>query len=178
MSIVFMFTIICSIMAIIELKKEHDYKVKRLKKQKNKQYSCVPWDAADKLDFILKEDKSKDKEYKLAALVIEDENGHASVEDIDLRGDDAGPVKLSEFASKRTRDKADSFLFDSSILKVISQKVNCEIERVERYYAFQITKENILSGRHGKKKTKIKKDYVMFLDLSSQELNRIANLSF
>jgi hypothetical protein len=46
------------------------------------------------------------------------------------------------------------------------------------YYAFQITKENVMSGRHGKTKKQIVKDFVLMMDLSKTELFRIANLSF
>lgn len=168
---------LCS-MFMIELMNEYEYKKRRDEKRKTKIYSSVPWDAAETLDLILKENKNKNKEYKLAALVVEDENGHTSIEDIDLRGEDAGQIKLSDFASKRTRDKADSFFFSFPIINALTNKVNYDIGNVERYYAFELTKENLLSGRHGKKKTRIKKDYVMFFDLSYQELNIIANLSF
>jgi hypothetical protein len=168
----------CMVMASIQIVNENKKAKARKAIKQKRNLSCIPWDAADRLKAFLEEDRNADKEYKLAALVVVDENGNMSIEDIDLRGDNSEIVRLSSFAYKRTKNKADKFLFDYSIVNTIANKVNCIKAETERYYAFELTKENVLSGRHGKMKKKIKDDFVMLLDLDKTELKRIANLSF
>lgn len=175
MLILLILAAICMAMASVQIVKDH----KKVNTKEKKSYSCIPFDAADRVNAFLDIDKSTDKEYKLAALVIVDEYGHKHIEDIDLRGDSAEPIKLSSFAFNKTKDKADAFLFDTGIINAIASKVNCVVEdNIERYYAFQLTLENILSGRHGKQKKSVVNKYVMLLDLNQLELSRIANLSF
>jgi hypothetical protein len=97
-----------------------------------------------------------------------------------LRGDSAEPVSLSSFAVKnRCKYSADKYLYSTSIMDAIAGKVNCMVEsNIDRYYAFQLTKENVEAGRHGKQKKKIVEDFVMMLDLNEIELRKIANLSY
>lgn len=179
MLIMLILAFICMVIAFIQIINENKKAKTRKTLNKSKKYSCIPWDADERLRAFLNTNKTKDKEYKLAALIVEDEYGHKYVEDIDLRGDNSTPIKLSSFAFNKTKDKADAFLFDTGIINTIASKVNCIIENnIERYYAFQMTKENIQSGRHNKQKRQLKNDYVMLLDLSFYELRQIANLSF
>jgi hypothetical protein len=170
---------VCMLMATVQIVKENRKAKARRAIKQSREYSCVPWDADEYLKAFLEENKSRYKEFKLAALVVEDIEGHKYIEDIDLRGDSAEPVSLSSFAiKKRTKDKADAFLFNRWIIETIANKVNCLVDsNVERYYAFQLTKENVLAGRHGKQKKKIQSDYVMMMDLDELDLKRIANLS-
>lgn len=168
----------CVVMAAIEARKEYVHDKKRKEIKSKRRYTSVPVDAADRLKAFLDEDKSANKEFKLAALVVEDESGHKSIEDIDLRGDSSDPVKLSDYAINKNKFRQDDVLFNHQVLNVIANKVNCIIANTERYYAFEITKENVMGGRHGKTKKSIAKDFVMLLDLNETELSRIANLSF
>jgi hypothetical protein len=165
-------------MATKEIRKEKAHNKKRKEIRSKKQLTSVPVDAVDKLNAFLEVDKSKDKEFKLAALFIEDESGHISIEDVDLRGDSAENIKLSDYAINKKKYIADQILFNSNAVKLIANKVNSMVADTERYYAFEITKENVEAGRHGKTKKKIVNDFVMLLDLNEKELKRIANLSF
>lgn len=176
--ITILLAIACGTMATIEIKREIDHNRRRRERRSKKQCSCVPLDAADRLNAFLNVDKSKDKEFKLAVLIVEDSNGNKTIEDMDLRGDSAEKIKLSDFAINKYKHIASGLLFDNNVLNTIANKVNCMIAETERYYAFELTKENVLSGRHGKSKKKITNDYVMLLDLNEKELKQIANLSF
>lgn len=178
MSVLITLAMICIIIAAKEIKKERDHDKRRKEIRSKKQLTSVPVDAVDKLNAFLEIDKSKDKEFKLAALFVEDESGHISIEDIDLRGDSAEEIKLSDYAINKKKTIAEQILFNSSAVQLISNKVNSIVANTERYYAFEITKENVEAGRHGKTKKKIVNDFVMLLDLNEIELRKIANLSF
>lgn len=178
MSVLITLAIVCIIMAAKEIRKERIHDKRRKEIRSKKQLTSVPVDAVDKLNAFLVVDKSKDKEFKLAALFVEDESGHVSIEDIDLRGDSAEAIKLSDYAINKKKYMADQILFNSSVVKLIANKVNSIIGDTERYYAFELTKENVEAGRHGKTKKKIVNDFVMLLDLNENELKQIANLSF
>lgn len=177
-SILLLIAVNCMVIAVVEINEEREHERMRRSIRENRSVACVPLDAAERLKAFLKSDKSADKEYKLAALVVEDSDGHVSIEDVDLRGDSAEPIRLSDFAYKRYKNMADKFLFDFNIIDTISNKVHSCIGDTEMYHAFQITKENVVSGRHGKTRRNIAKDFVVFLDLSERELRQIANLSF
>lgn len=169
-------SLICLLIAYKDYKK--DLLRKQKKKERAKTLTAIPWNAADEISSIIPKDYSSNKEYKLAVLIIEDEYGKRKIEDIDLRGDTAEEVKLSSFAINKNKDKADRFLFDYHIINSLSNRVNCYVEKnIERYYAFQLSLENILSGRHGKIKTKVKNKFIIFMDLSENELIRLANLT-
>lgn len=171
--------LLCAVMAMHIVRIENKKAIARREKRSAKKYSAVPWNADQLLKAFLEENKSNNKEFKLAALVIEDEEGHKYIEDVDLRGDSSEAVNLSKFAIKRrARNKADQFLLNRWIIETIAEKVNCIIGDTERYYAFQLTLENVISGRHGKSKKKVAKNYVMLLDLDQRELKQIANLSY
>lgn len=164
------------IVLISELIKERSYDINRAAIKRERVLSDIPYFAADYLKDILFKDKQSD-EYKLAVLVVEDANGNKSIEDIDLRGDSADNVSLSVFKNKKNTWNVDKFFTDYNIIQSLSLKLNNEVCDTDRYYAFQITKENILGGRHGKDKKKIVKDYVQFFNLSEYQLRQIANLS-
>lgn len=167
-------------MAIHAYRKEKKKEAIRAAKKASKNYSAVPLGADEYLKAFLEENKSRNKEYKLAVLITEDENGHKCVEDVDLRGDSADPISLNSFTfKKRYKNVSDKFLYSASIINVIASKVNCIVEdNIERYYAFQLTLDNIMSGRHGKVKKSITNKYVMLLDLDQNELTKIANLTY
>lgn len=168
---------LCFYMAYRNEKEKQCKRIQR-KKERAEKLTAIPWNAAEEINCILQKDLSKNKEYKLAVLVVEDEFGNKRIEDIDLRGETAELIQLSSFAINKNKDKADKFLFDYSIINSISNKVNCCVDGyIERYYAFQLTLENLISGRHGKIKTKVKDSFVMFMDLSEKELKSIANLT-
>lgn len=171
---------ICMVMASVQIVKESKQAKVRREERSKRQYTAVPWDADEYLKVFLNENRSYNKEFKLAALIVEDADGHKYVEDIDLRGDSAEPVDLKDFAvKKKYKNVADRFLYSTSIMDVVASKVNCIVEdNVDRYYAFQLTLENILAGRHGKTKKSVVNKYVMLLDLNQLELKRIANLSY
>lgn len=172
--------LLCAVMAMHVVREENKKAIARKERNAQKNYSAVPWDADEYIKAFLEENRSNNKEYKLAALIVEDADGHKYVEDIDLRGDSAEPVSLNEFAIKRRyKNVADKFLYSTPIMDAIASKVNCVVEdNIERYYAFQLTLENVLSGRHGKSKKSVVNKYVMLLDLNQTELKRIANLSY
>ena len=171
--------VICMLIAFIQVVVEDKKAKKRRLVKQSKTYTAVPWDADEYIKAFLEENKSNNKEYKLAALIVEDDQGHKYVEDIDLRGDSAEPVSLNSFAVKRScKNKADKFLYSSRIIDAIASKVNSVVGDTNRYYAFELTLENILAGRHGREKKKVVNNYVMLLDLNQVELNKIANLSY
>lgn len=114
------------------------------------------------------------KEFKLASLVIEDKNGHATVEDYYLL-DSEGEVKtLSDF--RKDDRNVDWMLNDFNVLESITANIDHEIvDNVERYSDFYETVNNCYGGRHGKDKIDIKESFVVFTDLTKSELEIIAN---
>lgn len=114
------------------------------------------------------------KEFKLASLVIEDNNGHATVEDYYLL-DSEGEVKsLSDF--RKDDRNVDWMLNDFNVLESITANIDHEIvDNVERYSDFYETVNNCYGGRHGKDKIDIKDSFVVFTDLTKSELEIIAN---
>ena len=151
--------------AIMEAFAEVKYKKELKAKRQNKELSDIPFNADETIsDLLHKEHQNMD--YKLAVLVVEDEFGNKTIEDMDLRGDSCEPVNLSEFKFKKNFWNVDKFFMDFKIINAMSKKLVSEKRDTDSYYAFEITKENIMGGRHGKQKKKIVKDYVQFFDLS------------
>ena len=120
-------------------------------------------------------DDDINKQFKLASLVVEHEDGYVTVEDHFLIDDEGETVTLTEF---REDGEDIEWMLDSwKVLQSITANKSHEImENVERYPDFNETINNCHGGRHGKDKIKVKDAFIVFVDLCHNDMDIIANM--
>lgn len=136
--------------------------------------------AAKRINEALPIDYDKSfKEYKLASLVVEHQDGYVTVEDHHLVNGEGDVVSLNEFKDQfeEVEDYRDiDWMLDSyKVLEAITANKDHEIvEEVKRFPDFNETLNNCYGGRHGKDKIDVKDAFVTFVDLSYEDLRIIA----
>lgn len=116
----------------------------------------------------------REKEFKLASLVVMDQDEIPSIEDHLLIDSEGNVRTLSEF---REDDRNVDWILDywECLNSITSNLYHEVIDDVSRYSAFEDALNNCYGGRHGKDKIAVKDAFVCFVDLTRTELEVIAN---
>lgn len=158
--------------------KELDREIKRDIKRdaRAKHLSYMPIGVPKELDKLLEKNIVSNRRYNIAALIIVDKFDRAIVADATIIGDYNRQYTLGDFAKPNNKLKANRFLFEDDILEVISNKLGAEFTEVDPGSYYELIVNNIIGGRHGWLKQEVKESFVTHINISSMELEVIANL--